>query len=309
MGAATSAFGESSVVPAVAVAQFQHVIGSRVEAATILGGDYGASGGIYTFRGGSLAELSIAKLGGSGVVAEPRPLGKSGLQWAPVLQGNIGHLTAENQFTTGYLKDNRTSYDVLALEAGGGARFFWGDFSLTPTVSGIYGHTENKFFPQNAIGNQIKAAASGTFVDWQLDTWSVVPALELEYNWHWRRTSFAFSSGYNYFHTESFNSSSPVVSVAGNSQTWMNKLDVDVPLGWKMFKHELHTGGFFARSELNGDIADGLNEDHLYTVNGRFVLDLLGNKWKIRWLGLGCSYFWGDHFEGWSAGVDLRLQF
>jgi len=34
------------VVPPAAVEQFQHVIGSRVEAVTILGGDYGAGGGI-----------------------------------------------------------------------------------------------------------------------------------------------------------------------------------------------------------------------------------------------------------------------
>jgi hypothetical protein len=39
------------------------------------------------------------------------------------------------------------------------------------------------------------------------------------------------------------------------------------------------------------------------------VLDLLGKVWKVRWLGIGYSYFWGDHFNGWSVGVDLRLKF
>ena len=298
------------LLPPEAIEQFQSVIGSRVEAVTVLGGDYGAAGGVYTFRGGNLADLSIAKLGGGGIVANPRPLGLGDLKWAPVLQGNLGHLSAENQFTTGYLQGNRSLYDVLAVEVGAGARFFFGDhLSLTPTVSGIYGHTENEFKPQNANGYYVKTNASGTFVDWALDTWSVVPALELDYQWMWRRTTFEFSSRYNFFHTESFNSSSPVVSVSGDSHTWENKLDVDVPLGWKLFGRELHSGGFFARTELFGGAADGLHENHIYTVNGRFVLDVLGQVWKVRWLGVGCSYFWGEHFNGWSAGLDLRFKF
>ena len=47
----------------------------------------------------------------------------------------------------------------------------------------------------------------------------------------------------------------------------------------------------------------------IYTVNGRFVLDMLGKIWKLRWLGLGVSYFFGDHLNGWSAGLDFRFQF
>jgi hypothetical protein len=310
IGAAAPAFAQLPVVPPAAVEQFQHVIGSRVEAVTILGGDYGAAGGIYTFRGGEVANLSVAKVGGGGIVAEPRPLGESGLSWAPVVQGNLGHISAQNEFATGYLQGNKSVYDVLAVQGGGGVRFFFTDhFSVAPTVSGIYGHTENEFKPRNAVGDAVKTAASGTYVDWQMDTWSVQPSLELNYDFQWRRTTFEFGSRYNYFHTESFNSSSSVVGVNGDSHTWENKLDVDVPLGWKLFDRELHTGGFFSRTELFGNAAEGLNENHIYTINGRFVMDLLGKVWKVRWLGVGCSYFWGDHFGGWSAGLDMRFKF
>src|SRR6266487_1456412 len=113
------------VVPPQAVEQFQHVIGNRVEAVTILGGDYGAAGGIYTFRGGQAANLSIAKVGGGGDIAETRPLGESGVNWAPVLQGNLGHISARNEFTTGYLQGNEPVYDVLAVQLGVGARFYF----------------------------------------------------------------------------------------------------------------------------------------------------------------------------------------
>jgi hypothetical protein len=113
---AAAAYSAQPVVPPQAIQQFQDVIGSRVEAVTILGGDYGAAGGIYTFRGGEIANLSIAKIGGGGNIAEPRPLGESGMKWAPVVQGNLGHLSAQNEFANGYLVGNKSVYDVLAVQ-------------------------------------------------------------------------------------------------------------------------------------------------------------------------------------------------
>ena len=237
-------------------------------------------------------------------------MGLGDLKWSPVLLGNVGHIEAENEFNKGHLHGNRMSYDIWAGQLGGGARFYLTDrLSLSPTISGIYGHTENEFKPKNAIGRSIEAAASGTFVNWDLDTWAVSPSIDARYEWIWGRTTFELTSRFTFFHTESFQSSSDVVGVEGDSSTWENKLDVDVPLGLCVLGRELHSGGFFSRTDLHDGIADGLNENHVYTANGRLVLDVLGKLWKVRWVGVGASYFWGDHANGWTTGLDMRLQF
>lgn len=298
------------IVPPGAVAQFEHTIGNRVEAVTILGGDYGAAGGIYTFRSGQLASLSITKFGGGGDVSSPMDLGLWDLKWAPVVYGNIGRISAENEFESGYLVGNRTTYSVLAIQFGGGARFFLTDhFSISPTIGGMYGHTENEFKAFNTVGETVKILAKGTFVDWQVDTWSVIPAIDLKYEWTWWRTQFTASTRYTYFHTESFKTTSPVVSVTGDSHTWETRLDADVPIGVKIFGRELHTGGFFSRTQLFGGIKEGLDTDHINTLNGRFVLDFKGKLWKVRWLGLGASYFFASNFDGWSVGADVLFEF
>jgi hypothetical protein len=301
--------GAQSLSPA-ALDQFNQTIGARVEAVTILGGDYGAAGGVYTFHGGTLADVSIAKVGGGGNVSSPRSLGWGDMTWAPVLLGNLGHVSAVNTFQQDYLKGNQMKYDTLAVQLGGGARFYFTEhLSLAGTASGIYGHVENDFLPKNSVGQAVHGLASGTLVDWNLDTWSAAPSVEGRYEWEWRRTRLEFSSHYTFFHTESFRGSSPIIAVDGDSGTWENKIDADVPLGWMVFGRELHAGGFISRTEIFGGTADGLNADHLYTVNGRLVLDFLGRIWAVRWLGLGTSYFWGEHVNGWSAGVDVRFEF
>jgi hypothetical protein len=62
-----------------------------------------------------------------------------------------------------------------------------------------------------------------------------------------------------------------------------------------------------SRTDLAGRAAEGLNASHFETINGRFVLDLTDKVWKTRWLGLGASWFHGERFTGWSAGLELRF--
>jgi len=42
---------------------------------------------------------------------------------------------------------------------------------------------------------------------------------------------------------------------------------------------------------------------------GRFSALPFWCRRKLRWIGLGHSYFWGDHFSGWSEGLDMQFQF
>ena len=302
--------GAQTFLPAGALDQFNQAVGSRIEAINILGGDYAAAGGFYTFSGGDNADLNITKLGGSGTVTSPMPVGLWGLNWAPILQGNLGIVSAQNTYKSGFLAGNQMNYDTLAVEAGGGAAIYINDhLSVSPTISGIYGSVENKFSPHNANGALLEAFGHGTVVDWTMDTWSAVPSLALDYQWMWGRTTFDFSSTYSFFHTDSFESSSPLLSIKGNSSTWANKLDVDVPLGWTVLGHELHTGGFLSRTEVFGDAATGLNTEYVYTANARLVLDFLGKLWKVKWLGLGASYYWGKDLSGWAVGADVRFKF
>jgi hypothetical protein len=295
------------------ISDLRNNVGSRVETATILGGDYGVGGGAFnSTTGGNNVDLNISKFGGSGDVGAPQPLGNTDIGWQPRLQGSMGYLTAKKTYSPlsplwGDENENKT----FAIQFGGGARFWFDDhFSIAPTFMGMYGHSENTYTARSLFGLQNRTAAEQLgLIDWTVDTWTVRPAVDFQYKYTWNRTIFTLSSDPTYFYTESFSSSSANVNVSGNSITWQNKLDVDVPLGVELWGHELRSGGYFSRTELYNGINDGLRSDYLYEGHGRVVLDFLGELWKVQWIGIGASYFWGNNFDGWSIGADVAFRF
>lgn len=301
------------------ITQLRNAIGNRIEAATILGGDFGVSGASISGNSANNGNtLDLQKFGGSGDIGDPRQLGTLPIAWQPRLQGEMGYLTAHNNFNntsrTNLVGTESKTHD-FSIQFGGGARLWFNDaFSIAPTIMGMYGHTENTFYPNNNPGlasnpKFLTDARNQGLIDWTADTWTVRPALDFQYVYTWRRTIFTLSSDPTYFHTESFSTSNPNVSVNGDSETWMNKIDVDVPLGKDLWGHELRTGGFISRTEFYGNIQDGLNTDHLYELHGRLVLDFLNQLWKVQWIGIGGSYLWGSSFDGYSFGADIAFRF
>jgi Solitary outer membrane autotransporter beta-barrel domain len=308
--------GQAQLTPAE-IAAFKSGIGNRIEALTILGGDYGLASASYSPDGNNngvnnkKTDLNISKFGGSGDIYPIHPLGETGIGWQPRLQGSMGTGDFKNHFTTGDLKNDTSEYKTFAIEFGGGARFWFNEhFSIAPTFMGMYGHTENDYTAHSAfaMANIVEATKLG-LVRWNTDTWTVRPAVNMEYVYNWNRVVFTFDSDPTYFHTESFNSSNPNIGVNGDSETWENKLDIDIPLGKMLWGHEVRTGGYFGRTDLFDGIKNGLNTDHIYEIHGRIVLDFLGELWKVKWLGVGYSYLWGSNFNGYSIGVDAAFRF
>ena len=303
---------QAQITPAQA-AQIRSGIGHRVEAETILGGDYGLGGGTYKSTGNANidTDISISKFGGSGDVGDPQPLGDLGIGWQPRVQGSMGYVDAKSDLVSGLLKSDRSESRTFAIQFGGGARFWLnGNLSLAPTFMGMYGHTSNEYTAHSAfMAANLPQARQIGLVDWNTNSWTLRPSLDIQYVYTWDRTIFTFASDPTYFHTKGFGSSNPNVSIGGNSKTWANKFDVDVPLGEELYGHELRTGGYLSRTQLYGDIKSGLNTGYLNEAHGRLVLDFLSQLWKVQWIGIGGSYFWGGNFNGWSVGGDVAFRF
>lgn len=308
--------GQAQISPSQA-AGIQNAIGARVEALTILGGDFGLSDGNFhssgALRRGSGADMdtSVTKLGGDGDVGDPRRLGNLNVGWQPRLQGNVGYLESTNHLRTSLLAGDASELNTFAIEFGGGARFWTSErLSFAPTVMVLYGHTEDSYSAQSPFGRRnLPELQQLGLVDWNVDTWTLRPALNIQYVVALGRALITLSSDPTGFFTHGFERSSADVRVGGDSGLVTNKIDLDIPLGVELYGREVRAGGYLSRTDLLGDLKQGLEVQHLNEVHGRIVLDFLNQLWKVQWLGLGASYIWGTNIRGWTVGADVAFRF
>lgn len=302
--------------------QIRDAVGNRIEALTILGGDYGIAGANFRSTGklafgssafGETADstVEVTKLGGAGDIGDPQPLGSLPVGWQPRVQGNMGWLKGTQHLHTGLLDGDVTELKTYGIEFGGGARFWVNDrLSFAPTLMGLYGHTSETYTANSAfmLENLEKATEMG-LVDWTVETWTLITGVDAQYLINLHRTIITLSSTPVYYRTQSFQSSSYRLNVNGDSSTWANMADVDIPLGVEFFGHELRTGGYYRWTGLYGGLRSGLHESNLNEIHGRVVLDFLNQLWKVQWIGIGGSYLWGPNITGWTVGADVVFRF
>ena len=174
----------------------------------------------------------------------------------------------------------------------------------------LYGHTTDSYSAQSMFAKQnLSELKQLGLIDWSTDTWSLRPALNIQYVVPLDRTRITLSTDMTEFYTRGFARSNANVRVEGNSGFLTAKIDFDVPLGVELFGHELRSGGYVSRTDLYGDFKTGLDVQHLNEVHARIVLDFLNQVWKFQWLGLGSSYVWGPNMTGWTVGVDATFRF
>ena len=308
--------GPCQITPEQA-SQLRNAIGNRVEALTILGGDYGIaaadfrSTGKFSFGESADATVTVTKLGGAGDIGDPQPLGSLPIGWQPRLQGNMGWLDGTQHLHSDLVAGDITEIKTYGIEFGGGARLWVNDrLSFAPTLTGLYGHTAETYTANSAFMHaNLEAARQMGLVDWNVDTWTVITGVDFQYLIALDRTIITLTSTPVYYYTASFQSSNVHLNVHGDSGTWANMVDVDIPLGVQLYGHELRSGGYYRWTGLYGDLRDGLHESNLSEIHGRVVLDFLNQLWKVQWIGIGASYIWGPNITGWSAGLDVVFRF
>ena len=307
---------ECQITPEQA-SQLRNAIGDRVEALTILGGDYGIAGasfrstGKFAFGESTDATVAVTKLGGAGDIGDPQPLGGLPVGWQPRVQGNMGWLDGTQHLHSGLVEGDITEIKTYGIEFGGGVRFWVNDrLSFAPTLMGLYGHTSQTYTANSAFMRaNLEAARQMGLVDWTVDTWTLITGIDFQYLINLNRTIITLSSTPVYYRTETFQSSNTHVNIRGDSGSWSNTIDVDIPLGMQFYGHELRSGGYYRWIGFYGDLKDGFQRSNLNEIHGRVALDFLNQLWKVQWIGIGASYLWGPNITGWSAGLDVVFRF
>lgn len=290
---------------------FKKLANARSETLAIMGGDDGISGGTYKFYDDGTS-MNLTKLGGSGTFDTPHTIGNSSVTWQPQLGGNIGYISGENPFKNNpILLNNTEKFSTFALGLEGGLRLnLTEELSLGAMLGLIYAHSDSRFEAGTDLGVLLKQRYSGQLFDWYLDTLSLVPSCDIQYQRPLGKDLIVtLSSRFAWFNTWDLASSSDYLRGNGSSYDWETKADLDLRLPVKLLGFPLHTGVYAAVDILGNDFRDTVGTNAMYTVGGRLVLGDLNGLWKLNWIGLGAAYFKADTFYGYSVGLDARFKF
>ena len=284
--------------------QLDQVVGNRVEATVILGGQEVPQGGLFTWSFNGV-DAGILKYPGSVELGDPRPLGVGGLTWTPVILGSVGTAYFVNKFRDGPLTGNESTYTTYSLGLGGGARMgLLPDLSVLPSFGLLYAYTENDFDAGTEPGRAAEQAVEGRLVNWHTHTLTFMPALALRYRPTFGRVTLGLTSSYTYFATVPLARSTEAYSFTSESQVWNNRVELDVATPWTVAGWPLLAGVFLDRGELFGGLRQSLKTDHFYSTGAYVALDPGGRLWKLKQIGLAGSYFWSETFSGWTLGID-----
>ena len=297
--------------PADYISNFSKLATARSETLAIMGGDGAASGGTYHFYDDGTT-LNIYKLGGRGAWGDGFRIGDSEVTWQPRLGGEIGVINGDNEFKDNpVLTGNTERFATTALGFETGVQLnISKELQVGAMLGMIYAHSESTFNAGTALGGQLKQQYAGQLFDWDIDTVSLVPSIDLQYQWLINRdVKLTLLSRFAWFKTWSVASSSAYLRGSGNSFDFENRADLDLRLPITLFGFPLHTGGYVALDLLGDNFRDTVGTSTMYTVNSRLVLGDLDRLWKLHWLGIGVSYIAAKTFYGYSLGLEARLQF
>src|SRR6185369_8161129 len=142
--------------------QLDQVVGNRVEATVLLGGQQLPQGGLFGWQFNE-ADARILKYPWSTELGAPRALGVGGLEWTPVLLGSIG-------------AGNISTYDTYSVGLGAGPRIWLlPGLSVLPSFSLLYAYTENDFDAGTDVGRQVEQGVDGKLVNWHTHTLTLIP--------------------------------------------------------------------------------------------------------------------------------------
>lgn len=286
-------------------ARFDTAVGQGVEALAVLSTQSSISTGGYRFRVAG-ADGEVVKVPWTTDPAYRLPLSDSGLYWAPVVSGGVGYGDFKTLFPNGELVGNQSEFRTAAVAAAFGPRIYLNSqFSVLPSLGGIYGYSQNEFHALNAAGEQFASTARGTLVDWRAQTLTLAPSIELRYVLERGPWTLKLTSNYSYFQTWPVERSTQALNFRSDSSALVNGIDLGFQTPLRVLDFPLHVGGSFSRTDLFSGLGHSLDVDHFYRVGVRFVLNSRGAVPWLDRLGIGAAYVWGHGFGGYSVGIEL----
>jgi len=174
--------------------------------------------------------------------------------YAPFMTGSLGYFEDTEKVLLGDPPDE-SRFKAISLSLGGGIKlemiekYLW----LNPEIDLILGRTWNEHEYKSELSNTLyKPILDGILFNWQVDTFTYAPALQLVFAYAVRAVTIGFDSKFTNLNIRTVKEDYPEHKVKSDSMLWRNRFRFEFPLGVSMFKMPLTLRGDFSRVDLGG---------------------------------------------------------
>jgi hypothetical protein len=285
--------------------RLREAMGSNIETFSILGSDRSMSSGSYESKLFPESTLDITRLPIRWESNSRYDI--LGLDVAPVFRTGLAWGEADRTFRTDPLFGDRVTYESLIFNLGLGGRVHLTDnFSITPSFDIVYGQTEQAFTARSDAGRVLDRDYSGELVNWDSDSLTYAPKLDIEYQKTFGAVDFHYTLSLGYYETDVISGDGDFES---DSTTIANTIGVEVPLGFSLFEWPLRSEIDFTRIDSSGGIENSLRTDSFYQANVSLITRETKRFPLLTKIGIDGGYTWADSFDGYSFGITGTFDF
>jgi len=236
-------------------------------------------------------------------------------RWRPFVQANLAYQTLKLDFTVpdeapifaGESVDLKWSVRGVTLATGVELPFeeYW---TFEPAIAVGTAHLSNDASYHGPLFNEfLKPALEGWLFDWDADAWLAGIALKATYQRPLKTFDFSLSTGLDYNHIETFDSSSSEIDFSSQATTLSIQAETVHPTPFELGNYPLALVVDINNTTFLGPERDALGFEYFFEGGLALEANLSREGWPVKKARLGAKAIYGEDVTGWTLILGYRF--
>jgi len=287
--------------------EFNDRVNEAVNAVTIFTTQNTASSGALTLdssgAGDTDREIDILKLPISYI------FGEEGEEFRPHVRGVIGNFQSSYSPASQVAGATADYSELDATTVGASGGMTWSpieQLKITPLFELAWTRLDRNYDFNNSYSQTNFKPFDREAFNTSVDVLTYAPSLEAEYTLKDGETSYTPKIRYAHLFNDSVSSDSSIIDVNGDSGLLQTFLEVNTPLGYSVYCHELGLRPFLVRTDVFGEAKDAEGPNYFHELGLHLTFNR-GSEYTIKGFSFGASYIVGHDLTGYRLGIGLDL--
>lgn len=202
---------------------------------------------------------------------------------------------------------SRLSTNSLGLGTGLKVPAMFEGFSMTPRLFLAWAHLKRKYDFNNSYSQQNLQPLDRDIYNTSGEVLIYTPSIQLMYEFEALDGEASIHTRYSHLFNESLNGKSEIIDISSDTGLLQSEFEGVFPSGYDLMGRNIDIHPFVVRSDVYGDARSGLGFSYFHEVGVDLIFSHPTDQSLLKDISIGCSYTFGDDFDGWRLGIGLGI--